>query len=111
VAPKTSPFGASDLLDDRETRALHLAEVTLAAHEDGNPALTPTALDDIARTRGMSEVAEQAGVSRSAPYKALREDGDPRLSTPPLQRPCPLSSPRTKPLRGIGARGWRSALI
>jgi probable addiction module antidote protein len=29
----------------------------------------------------MSEVAEQAGVYRSALYKALREDGDPRLST------------------------------
>ena len=81
MAPKTYPFDASALLDDRETQALYLAEVIRAAQEDGNPALITTALGDIARARGMSEVAEQAGVSRSALYKALREDGDPRLST------------------------------
>ena len=81
MATKTNPFDASALLDDRETQALYLVEVIRAAQEDGNPALIPTALGDIARARGMSEVAEQAGVSRSALYKALREDGDPRLST------------------------------
>ena len=81
MATKTYPFDASALLDDRETQALYLAEVIRAAQEDGNPALITTALGDIARARGMSEVAEQAGVSRSALYKALREDGDPRLST------------------------------
>ena len=81
MAPKTYPFDASALLDDHATQALYLAEVIRAAQEDGNPALITTALGDIARARGMSNVAEQAGVSRSALYKALREDDDPRLST------------------------------
>lgn len=35
----------------------------------------------IARARGMTEVARGAGVTREALYKALSENGDPRLST------------------------------
>ena len=34
-----------------------------------------------ATTRGMTEVARAAGVTRDALYKALSKDGDPRLST------------------------------
>ncbi|MBV9910637.1 MAG: putative addiction module antidote protein, partial [Hyphomicrobiales bacterium] len=40
-----------------------------------------SALGAIARARGMSKVAREAGVTRPALYKALSEDGDPRLST------------------------------
>jgi probable addiction module antidote protein len=35
----------------------------------------------IARARGMTEVAREAGVTREALYKSLGEDGDPRLAT------------------------------
>lgn len=81
MTTKTSPFDPSALLDDQETQALYLAEVIRAAQEDGNPSLITSALGDIARARGMTEIAEKAGVSRAALYKALSEDGDPRLST------------------------------
>jgi probable addiction module antidote protein len=39
------------------------------------------ALGVIARARGMSEVAREAGVTREALYRALSESGDPRLTT------------------------------
>jgi probable addiction module antidote protein len=38
-------------------------------------------LNIVARARGMSAVAKEAGVTREALYKALGENGDPRLST------------------------------
>lgn len=81
MAIKTYPFDASALLDDHETQALYLAEVIRSAQEDNDPSLITSALGDIARARGMTEIAEKAGVSRAALYKALREGGDPRLST------------------------------
>ena len=52
-----------------------------ACLEDGDPALIKAALGDIARARGMSQVARDAGVTREALYKALSSDGDPKLST------------------------------
>ena len=52
-----------------------------AAFEDGHPAIITHALGNIARARGMSSVAKEAGVTREALYKALSEKGDPRLST------------------------------
>jgi probable addiction module antidote protein len=52
-----------------------------AALEDGHPAVITHALGNIARARGMSRVAKEAGVTREALYKALSDKGDPRLST------------------------------
>ena len=81
MAIKTHPFDPSEFLGDPASEAAYLAEMIRGAQEDGNPAMITTALGDIARSRGMTEVAEKAGVSRAALYKALRDDGDPRLST------------------------------
>ena len=39
------------------------------------------ALGDIARAVGMSKVAKDSGLSRESLYKALSEDGNPRLDT------------------------------
>ena len=52
-----------------------------AAFDDGDPALVATALGDIARAIGMTDLAARAGVTREALYKALSPNGDPRLST------------------------------
>lgn len=52
-----------------------------AAFEEGDPAMIAAALGDVARAKGMTQVAAQAGVTREALYKALTADGDPRLST------------------------------
>lgn len=52
-----------------------------AALEDGDPGVVAAALGDIARTKGMSEIAREAGLGRESLYKALSETGNPELST------------------------------
>ncbi|MDT8330166.1 putative addiction module antidote protein [Roseomonas gilardii] len=77
MATKTYAFDAAELLDSPEAQAEYLS----AAMEGGDPAEIRHALGVIARARGMTEVARQAGVSREGLYKALGDDGDPKLST------------------------------
>jgi probable addiction module antidote protein len=57
------------------------AEYLEAALEDGDPALIISVLGDIARSRGMTEVARDAGLGRESLYKALSSDGNPALAT------------------------------
>ena len=52
--------------------------------QDG--ALLAAALGDIARARGMTEIAKSAGITREALYKALRPDSTPRFDT--INRVC-----------------------
>jgi probable addiction module antidote protein len=58
-----------------------LREYLEAAFEDGDPALIAAALGDVARARGMTEIAREAGISREAMYKAFRPEGNPTLDT------------------------------
>jgi probable addiction module antidote protein len=60
----------------------------MAAYLDGWLAEAPDdaagiarALGDIARAKGMSQVARDAGLSRESLYKALSENGNPTLAT------------------------------
>lgn len=73
----TLPWDMADHIDTPEAVAAYLE----AAFAEGEPAVIAAALGAIARSRGMSAVARQAGVTREALYKALSPDGDPRLST------------------------------
>ena len=73
----TKPWDAAEHLNTPEDVAAYLEAVL----EDGDPRVIASALGDIARARGMSEVSRNSGVSRAALYRALSEDGDPRLST------------------------------
>jgi len=52
-----------------------------AALEDGDQALITTALGNIARARGMTELARETGITRDGLYKALSPDGNPSFST------------------------------
>ncbi len=70
-------FDASHYLD-RETA---IAEYLTAIIEAGDSALLAAALGDIARARGMSEIAKSAGLTREALYKALRPNAHPRFDT------------------------------
>ena len=54
--------------------------------EENDPALLAAALGDIARARGMTEIAKAAGITREALYKALRPDAKPRFDT--VSRVC-----------------------
>ena len=52
-----------------------------AALEEGDSALIAAALGDIARAKGMTEVAREAGLGRESLYKALSPDGNPEFAT------------------------------
>jgi probable addiction module antidote protein len=64
-------------LNNEEARAAYLA----AALEDGDPSTVAAALGDIARAKGMTRVAEEAGLGRESLYKALSPTGNPELGT------------------------------
>lgn len=77
MAVETTKWDIQDHLSSPEDVAAYLE----AIFEDGDPALIAAGLGDIARSKGMSQIAKAAGVSREGLYKALSADGDPRLST------------------------------
>lgn len=49
--------------------------------EDGSPEEIAKAIGDIARSKGMSEIARKTGLGRQALYNALSEKGNPTLET------------------------------
>ena len=74
---KTIPYDpAEDLVDDKDQ-----VELLAEAFASGDQKYIAVALGAVARARGMSTIAEKAGVTRPALYKALSETGDPQLST------------------------------
>ncbi len=74
---KTEPFDAARYLTSAESQE----ELLNDALASGDARYVSQALNVIARARGMTEVARAAGVTREALYKALTENGDPRLTT------------------------------
>jgi probable addiction module antidote protein len=74
---KTRPWDAAEHLRTGDDMAAYLE----AALEDGDPALVVAALGDIARAKGMSQVARETGLGRESLYKALSPDGNPEFST------------------------------
>ena len=75
-------FDAAPYLDNEATIAAYLTDILDA----NDPALLAAALGDIARARGMSEIAKASGITREALYKALRADAQPRFDT--ISRVC-----------------------
>ena len=74
---KTSPFDGAEYFDTPESQAELLAD----AFSTGDAGYIKIAISTIARARGMTDIAKNAGVSRQALYKALTPEGDPKLST------------------------------
>ena len=70
-------FDTAPYLDSEETIAVYLTDIL----EAGDSALLAAALGDIARARGMTEIAKSSGIAREALYKALRPDAQPRFDT------------------------------
>lgn len=77
MAIKTTKWDVTEFLDSEERIALFLE----AAFEDGDPALIGAALGDIARARGMTQMAKETGISREALYRALSKEGRPEFKT------------------------------
>ena len=70
-------FDIADQLNSAEDIAEYLTQVL----EENDPAEVQELLGVIARSRGMTEVARSAGLTREALYKALRADSHPQFDT------------------------------
>ncbi len=75
--PFTKPWDPAEHLETEEDMAAYLE----AALEEGDPALVAAALGDIARAKGMSQVARATGLGRESLYKALSASGNPEFAT------------------------------
>ena len=76
-ATQTRPWDPADHLESDEDIVAYLE----AAFEDGDPGLIAAALGDIAKARGMTKIAAEAGLGRESLYKALSPGGNPELAT------------------------------
>lgn len=74
---KLTKYDPAEDLGDPQAQA----ELISDAFASGDPAYIKVALNTVARARNMTQIAENAGITRQALYKALSEDGDPKLST------------------------------
>ena len=74
---KTRPFDMANYLDSEEEIAEYLRQVL----EEGDPAELGAALGDIARARGMTQLARDTGLSRESLYKSLSGDRAPSSDT------------------------------
>jgi len=74
---KTKPFDAADYLESEDDMVAYLE----AALEEDDPRVVAAALGDIARAKGMSQVARDAGLGRESLYKALSPEGNPEFGT------------------------------
>ncbi len=75
----TSPYDVAEHLRSPEDMAAYLEASIEEA--DGDAAFIAKALGDIARAKGMSQVAQDAGLSRESLYKALSGERNPTLDT------------------------------
>ena len=77
IRTKTAPYDAAEYLKTPEQMAAYLE----AALEEGDPRFIAKALGNLARARGMSQLAKDTGLTREALYTSLSESGNPTLAT------------------------------
>jgi probable addiction module antidote protein len=74
---QTRPWDAAEHLETAQDMAAYLE----AALEDGDPALVAAALGDIARAKGLTQIAREAGLGSKDLHKALSAEGKPEFAT------------------------------
>jgi probable addiction module antidote protein len=74
---KVSDFDPVKYLDSEEAIAAYLTE----AFKIGELDLIITCIGDVARAKGMANIAEEAGLGRESLYKSLSKDGNPSFAT------------------------------
>ncbi len=77
AATQTRSWVPAQHLATEEDMAAYLE----AALEGGDPALVAALLGDIARAKGMTRIAREAGVGRESLYEAPSPDGQPEFAT------------------------------
>ena len=74
---KATAFDAADYLDSPEVIAEYLSEAFLTRDEK----FIADAIGNVARARGMSEIARDTGLNRESLYRSLSAQGHPELGT------------------------------
>lgn len=74
---ETLPWDAAEHLKTEEDMTAYLN----AALAEGDPVLVLAVLGDIARAKGMAQIARTAGLGRGSLYKALSPTGNPEFAT------------------------------
>lgn len=74
---ETTHFDPADHLDSEEG----IAAFMTALLDSGDPAAIADGLGAVARARGMTHIAREAGLSRESLYRALSATGNPELGT------------------------------
>ena len=110
-----STFDAAEYLKSDEDMALYLDAIM--EESNGDPRMIAIALGDIARAKGMTQIAKATGLARENLYKALSADGNPEFSTvmkvitalgiklhaTPAVAAMPRKAPRKRPPRDLAA--------
>ena len=73
----TRIWDSAEYLKTEEDMAAYLE----AALEENDPTLVSAALGDIAKAKGMTDIAKKTGLGRESLYKALSREGNPEFST------------------------------
>ena len=73
----TAPWDPAEHLETDDEMAAYLE----AALEEGDAALIASVLGDIARVKGMTQIARKTGLGQESLYKALSPDGNTEFST------------------------------
>ena len=77
MTKKAELWDPTERLGTVEAQQIYLED----ALENGHPALIVAVIGDIARARGMTEIARSAGISREVLYKSFRLGGNPTVNT------------------------------
>jgi probable addiction module antidote protein len=77
VKAQTKPWDVVEHLNTQEDMVVYLE----AALEEGDASLIAAALGDIARAKGMSQIARESGLGRESLYKTLSPTGNPEFAT------------------------------
>ena len=73
----TQPWDVVEHLETEDDMAAYLE----AALQENDPTLVAAALGDIARAKGMTQIARETGLGRESLYKALSPEGNPEFAT------------------------------
>lgn len=76
---KTAPYDVAEFLETPEEMAAYLE--ACIQESEGDSACIAKALGDIARAKGMTQIARETGLSRESLYKALSGNRSPSFDT------------------------------
>ena len=77
MSTEITDYDTSEYLENEQDIIAYLNAI--AEYDD--PALMQAALGNVAKARGMTQIAKDAGVGRESLYKSLSKDGNPRFQT------------------------------